>query len=171
VEAIEHILFDIMLKLLKNDRPKMIQLGFVHFFLRITKRQHTLIGNYIAKNVENVQLKHSYSSQAEFKLNALQMLLIPLDEEIHQTMVVLGFGKYLVEIMLSSQQLLDLRYYKGNPDIVPFRYCNPLRAEAIVMLSVLLPLKDSSLKSDVVSRLIPASIQEKQWLRQVEETP
>ncbi len=72
--------------------------------------------------------------------------------------VDIGFGKYLVEDMLGSQMILDLRFYKGSFDIVPFRFCNPLRAEAITLLSVILPLKESPLKSDVVSRLVPLVI-------------
>ena len=57
--------------------------------------------------------------------------------------------------MLASKIILDLRYYKGNFNIVPFRYCNPMRSEAIVMLNFILPLKTSFLKSELVSRLIP----------------
>lgn len=86
-------------------------------------------------------------------------------------MVVIGFGKYIVEEMLCSSTILDLRYYKGNFDIVPFRYCNPLRAEAIIMLTILLPIKQSSLKSDIVSRLIPVTINEKARLMETEDSP
>lgn len=90
--------------------------------------------------MENIQLKNSYSDQAEFKLNVLNLLLNPYNEEIHRILVVIGFGKYLVEDMLASAMTLDLRYYKGNFDVVPFRFCRPLRAEAIIMLSIILPI-------------------------------
>lgn len=66
--------------------------------------------------------------------------------------------------MLCSKIILDLRFYKGSFDIVPFRYCNPLRSEAITMLSYILPMKDSPLKSEIVSRIIPLMSIEKEKL-------
>lgn len=158
IASFERVLFDILLQLLQKDREQMIRLGFLHFFLRITKRHHELIGLYTDKKVENLQLKESYADQAEFKLNGLALLLQPYSEQIHRIMVVIGFGKYLIEDMLGSRMILDLRYYKGNFDMVPFRYCNPLRSEAIIMLSILLPIAESSLKAEAVSRILPLTI-------------
>ena len=63
--------------LVKYNRSMMVKNGFIHFFQRITKRQHQLIHHYIDKKVENIQLKNSYSNQSEFKLNILNALLLP----------------------------------------------------------------------------------------------
>lgn len=43
-----------------------------------------------------MQLKNSYSVQAEFRLNAVSILLGNYDENIHRILVVIGFGRYLV---------------------------------------------------------------------------
>ncbi len=72
--------------------------------------------------------------------------------------IIVGFGKYLIEDMLNSKVILDLRFYKSTFSLVPFRFCNPLRSEAITILSSILPIKESPLKSEVVSRLIPVVI-------------
>jgi len=39
------------------------------------------------------------------------------------------------------------------------------------MLTILLPIKESSLKSDIVSRLIPITINEKARLLETEDSP
>jgi hypothetical protein len=39
----------------------MIKLGFIHFFMRIMKKQHEFLDIYIKKGVENIQLKNIYS--------------------------------------------------------------------------------------------------------------
>lgn len=36
--------------------------------------------------------------------------------------------------MLRSSLTLDLRFYKANDELVPFRFCHPLRAEAIALI-------------------------------------
>ena len=56
------------------------------------------------------------------------MLLQPAEEELSRLLVVVGMGKYLIEDMLGSETVLDLRYYRGSQEIAPFRYCHPLRA-------------------------------------------
>lgn len=85
--------------------------------------------------------------------------------------MVIGFGKYLIEEMLMSTMILDLRYYKGNSDIVPFRFCNPLRAEAITIIAAILLGKESPLKGDIVNRLIPLLSIEKDKLQAFEDNP
>ena len=57
--------------------------------------------------------------------------------------------------MLTSQQTMDLRFYKANTDIVPYRYCNPLRAEAITIIGFIFSQGNSPLADDIVSRMIP----------------
>jgi hypothetical protein len=94
----------------------------------------------------------------------IDVLLQTNSEEIHRIFIGVGFPKYLIETMLSSHLLLDLRYYKANFDIVPFRFCSPLRSEAITILSFILPIKESILRSEVVSRLIPVISSERQRL-------
>lgn len=160
------------------QRAKLVKLGFVHCFLRTIKRQHELVNRYIAKKVENLQLKNTYACEAEFRLNVLSLLLQDGQQDIHRIFVLAAFPKYLVDNMLASPTLLDLRFHKGSFDIVPFRFCNPLRAEAITLLSFLLPASTSPttspslspLNSEVVSRLIPTLAAEKNRLQQYEET-
>ena len=72
--------------------------------------------------------------------------------------IIVGFGQYLIEYMFNSKVILDLRFYKSTFNLVPFRFCSPLRSEAITILSSILPIKESPLKSEVVSRLIPLII-------------
>ena len=49
---------------------------------------------------------------------------------------------------------MDLRFYKANTDIVPYRYCNPLRAEAITMIGFVFSRGTSPLVNDLVSKML-----------------
>jgi len=49
--SVQKIMLNIYLKLIRKDKKKLIKLGFIHFFVRIIKRQHELINKYIDKNV------------------------------------------------------------------------------------------------------------------------
>jgi hypothetical protein len=125
----------------------MIKIGFIHFFMRIMKKQHDSLDKYVRKGVENIQLKNIYNQEAEFRLNMIDLLLQNNIEEVHRIFIIIGLPKYLIDVMLASSILLDLRYYKASFDIVPFRFCSPLRSEAITILSFILPTKDSILRS------------------------
>jgi hypothetical protein len=73
--AIERIVFEIFLKLVRREKKKLIKLGFVHFFVRVVKTQHRLIEKYVEKGVEDIQLKDTYAVEAEFRLNVISALL------------------------------------------------------------------------------------------------
>lgn len=55
---------------------------------------------------------------------------------------------------------MDLRYYKAHADIVPYRFCNPLRAEAIAICGLMLTQK-GLLSNHLVGAILP--IMQKQY--------
>jgi hypothetical protein len=57
--------------------------------------------------------------------------------------------------MLHSPVTLDLRFFKSNDEGVPFRFCHPLRAEAITMIGFALSAAGSPLTDSIASLLIP----------------
>lgn len=73
--------------------------------------------------------------------------------------------------MLSSSLLLDLRYRKTADCGVPFRYCHPLKDEALAILSFTLPMKDSPFKSELVSRVLSRIAIEKGNLSAQSDSP
>lgn len=69
-------------------------------------------------------------------------------------MIANQFPSFIVENMLHSSLILDLRFYKANDELVPFRYCNPLRSEAITMIGFVLSDTNCLISDEISSRLI-----------------
>lgn len=129
--------------------------GFIQFFMNTLKGQFQAMKKQIEKNVENVHQNYSYAYSAEWRLISFYLLMSSQNNlQISKIMIANGFVEYIVQEMLSSNLILDLRFFKSTQEIVPFRYCHPLKAEAIAMIGFVLTLPECPLADELCSRLV-----------------
>jgi len=62
---------------------------------------------------------------------------------------------YIVDSLLSNSTVMDLRYYKSNGSILPFRLCRPFKAEAIAMIGIALNKNNSKVQNSIIGKVIP----------------
>jgi hypothetical protein len=50
---------------------------------------------------------------------------------------------------------MDLRYYKSNGNVLPFRFCRPFKAEAIALIGIALNKNHSKVQNSIIGKVVP----------------